>query len=81
MPVLDSGEFFGHVLLGKVKQEGGNGVTAVCALEVGNQEVPTNNGFLLGGEVCDDVHLLLVREVVVVSLALNAYLGIVFPAE
>ena len=81
MSVLDSGEFFGHVLLGEVKQEGGNGVTAVCALEVGNQKIPADNGFLLGGEVGDDVHLFLVREVVVGFLALDAYLGIVFPAE
>ena len=81
MSVLDSGEFFGHVLLSEVKQEGGNGVTAVCTLEVGNQEIPTNNGFLLGGEICDDVHLFFVREVVVVFLALKTYLGIVFLAE
>ena len=81
MSVFDSGEFFGHMLLGEVKQEGGNGVIAVCALEVGNQKIPADNGFLLGGEICDDVHFLLVREVVIRFFSLKTDLGIVLLAE
>ena len=81
MSVFDSGEFFGHMLLGEVKQEGGNGVIAVCDLELGNQEIPADNGFLLGGEICDDVHFLLVREVVIRFFSLKTDLGKVLLAE
>lgn len=43
--VPDCGEFLGHVFLGEVEQEGGNGVTAVCTLEVGNQKITTDKVF------------------------------------
>ena len=42
------GERVGHVLTGKIEQEGGSSVIAVCAFEVVYQEIPADNGFLLG---------------------------------
>lgn len=55
--VLDIGKFFGHMLLSEVKQQGGCGVVTECVLEIGNQIIPADNGFLLGGKVLDDAHL------------------------
>ena len=62
VPVLDVGKFFGHVLLCKVKQEGCNGIAAVCVLEIGNQKISADNGFLLAREVSDDVRLFFLRK-------------------
>ena len=45
----------------KIKQKGGDDVATECVLEVGYQEVPADNGFLLGGKVLDDVYFLLSR--------------------
>ena len=44
----DFGKRFGHVLLRKSEQESGCGIAGRCVLELGNQEVPADNGFLLG---------------------------------
>lgn len=60
VPVLDVSEFFGHVLMCEIEQKGCNGVTAVCAFEVGNQEIPADKCLLLCCEVVDDIPLLLV---------------------
>ena len=63
--VLDVCQLVGHVLLGKIEQEGCGGIAARCVLEIGNQEIPADNSFLLGGKIGDDVHLVLVLKVVV----------------
>ena len=39
------------MLLSEVKQQGGCGVVTECVLEIGNQIIPADNGFLLGGKV------------------------------
>lgn len=70
--ILDFRQCFGHVLLCKVKQEACRGIAARCVLEIGNQIIPADDGFLLGCKVLDDVHLLLVREVMVGLFTLDA---------
>ena len=63
--IFNFGERVGHVLTGKIKQEGGSSVIAVCAFEVVYQEIPADNGFLLGREVGDDVYLFFIRKVAI----------------
>lgn len=71
--VLDIGQFFGHMLLRKIKQEGCNGIVPVCVLEIGYQIIPTNNGFLLGGKAFNDTHFVLSCKIVTRAFILNAY--------
>ena len=72
--VLDIGKFFGHMLLSEVKQQGGCGVVTECVLEIGNQIIPADNGFLLGGKVLDDAHFVLARKVVIRAFIFNSHL-------
>ena len=62
--VLDSGEFFGHVLTGEVKQKACNGILPVGVSEIGYQIVPADDSFYLDGEISHNIHFILVREVV-----------------
>ena len=75
------GERVGHVLTGKIEQEGGSSVIAVCAFEVVYQEIPADNGFLLGREVGDDVHFFFVLKVLVGFFLPDTEYPEVFPAE
>ena len=45
--VLDIGKFFGHMLLGEAKQQGGCGVVTECVLEIGNQIILRITAFCL----------------------------------
>ena len=75
------GERVGHVLTGKIEQEGRSSVIAVCAFEVVYQEIPADNGFLLGREVGDDVHFFFVLKVLVGFFLPDTEYPEVFPAE
>ena len=79
--IFNFGERVGHVLTGKIKQEGGSSVIAVCAFEVVYQEIPADNGFLLGREVGDDVHFFFVLKVLVGFFLPDTEYPKVFPAE
>ena len=68
---FDVGEFLRHVPACEVKQEGRHGVVAVCSLEIGYKEVPADDGLHPHGEVADNPHLVLVREILL-ALAILA---------
>ena len=76
----DFGKRFGHVLLRKSEQEGGCGIAGRCVLELGNQEVPADNGFRLAFRFSMMRKLVLVGKVVHI-LVLNAYGCVMLPAE
>lgn len=69
------------MLTGKIEQEGRSSVIAVCAFEVVYQEIPADNGFLLGREVGDDVHFFFVLKVLVGFFLPDTEYPEVFPAE
>jgi len=62
--VLNSGEFFGHVLTCEVKQKACNGIFTVGVLEIGYQIVPADDSFYLDGEISHNIHFILVREII-----------------
>ena len=59
---------------GRSQATGGSDVVAECVFEIGNQIIPADNGFLLGGKVLDDAHFVLARKVVIRAFIFNAYL-------
>ena len=60
---FDVGEFLRHVPACEVKQEGRHGVVPARSLEVGYKEVPADDGLHPHGEVSDNPHLVLVRDI------------------
>ncbi len=50
------------MLLGESEKEAGYCVGAVCALEIGDKEIPADNRLGLGVEFGDDCHFLHVVE-------------------